>query len=85
MTIIDLSGIDLSQLTPENFLDLTKEAGKNPGPDGIARGYRLRIPKDLARRTIGKGSNPNEGDLTLEEARKLRLTQLIEEFNGTPL
>jgi hypothetical protein len=86
-TVINLDGVDIDSLTPDNFLTLTKAAGKNPGPDGNPRGYRLRIPKNIAARTVGSVTrNKMEEDGTLdhteptftaEQARQYRLDEIV--------
>ncbi len=99
-TIIDLSGIDLNALAPDNCREVTKAAGKNPGTSeldtkgrpsktfNIPRGYRLRIPKDFARRTEGTETNQKLGDgggkvMTRDEARWARLREIIAEFRAS--
>ena len=94
------AGIDLRTLTPENFREVTKAAGKNPGTDefttkglpsktfGLPRGYRLRIPKSIARRVPGTDTNKSDGDggestLTLNEARWARLRDVIAAFRAS--
>lgn len=87
-TIIDLSGIDLLELTPDNFREVTKAAGKNPDAAGNARGYRLRIPKHIARRVVGTDTHTKIGPgdqepLTRDEARWERLREILAEFQSS--
>lgn len=84
-TVIDLTGVVLDELTPDNFREVTKAAGKNPDANGIPRGYRLKIPKHIARRVNGTKTNTKIGDggsdtLTRNEARWERLQEIINEF-----
>lgn len=68
-TIVNLSGMDTSGLTPENFHERTVAAGLNNG-----LGFRLRPTADLTARV-------NSGEISRSEARQIRLEQVLAQQN----
>ena len=64
-SIVDLSGMSLEGLTPDNFHDRTTSAGLNGG-----RGFRLRITAEQANRV-------KSGQSSLSEVRQTRLDEIL--------
>jgi hypothetical protein len=64
-SIVDLTGLDLNGITPDNFHERTTAAGLNNG-----LGFRLRPSKELWARVTS-------GELTREQARQIRFDEIL--------